>query len=82
MALASGTPVIAIEDERSSALAGPAAYLVKGEDSRLLGAALITVLVEEELAGRLAQAGRQRAATWSQQAFAEGLAKAYATITN
>jgi hypothetical protein len=47
---------------------------------RALGAALITALVEEGVAGQLAQAGRQRVATWSLKAFAGGLAQAYQDI--
>ncbi len=80
LALASGTPVISFENEQMSALVGPAAYLVKTGDVRALGAALITALVEEGVAGQLAQAGRQRVATWSLKAFAGGLAQAYQDI--
>ncbi len=79
MALASGTPAVAIESKRSDAIAGPAAYLVRG-DSRLLGAALITVLVEEEIAEKLSQAGKQRAVSWSLGAFGEGLLSTYKRI--
>jgi hypothetical protein len=45
-----------------------------------MGAALITILVEEEVAGRLSLAARQRAESWSLQAFAGALAKAYRAI--
>jgi glycosyltransferase involved in cell wall biosynthesis len=65
-----------------SALVGPAAYLVPQGDARLLGAALITVLVEEEVAQKLIQEGRQRVAAWSLPAFAAGLAQAYQDIIN
>jgi glycosyltransferase involved in cell wall biosynthesis len=80
LALASGTPVVSFESEPMSALVGPAAYLVKPGDARLLGAALITVLVEEGVAQKLAQAGRQRVEAWSLPAFATGLAQAYQDI--
>jgi glycosyltransferase involved in cell wall biosynthesis len=80
LALASGVPVVSFESEPMSALVGPAAYLVKAGDTRLLGAALITVLVEEGVSQKLAQAGRQRAGTWSPSAFADGLAQAYESI--
>jgi glycosyltransferase involved in cell wall biosynthesis len=63
-----------------SALVGPAAYLVKAGDTRAMGAALITILVEEEVSERLAQAARQRAGAWSLSAFADGLAEAYQEI--
>jgi hypothetical protein len=45
-----------------------------------LGAALITVLVEEGVAQKLAQEGRQRAKSWSLPPFADGLAQAYQEI--
>ena len=77
LALAHGRPVVSAESARTSALVGPAAYLVNGEDSRLLGAALITVLVEEGVAGGLEEAGKQRAAAWSLEAFGRELSKAY-----
>ncbi len=80
LALASGVPVVSFESEPMSALVGPAAYLVKAGDTRLLGAALITVLVEEGVSQKLAQAGRQRAGTWSPSAFVDGLAQAYESI--
>jgi glycosyltransferase involved in cell wall biosynthesis len=80
MALSSGIPVVSIEDSRTDALVGPAAYLAQPDDPRALGAALITVLVEGGVAERLSQAGRERTASWSLQAFAEALSKAYAKI--
>jgi glycosyltransferase involved in cell wall biosynthesis len=82
LALASGTPVVSIESERMDALVGPAAYLVDAGDRRALGAAIVTILVEEGVARQLANAGRQRAATWSLKAFADGLAQAYREIMN
>jgi glycosyltransferase involved in cell wall biosynthesis len=80
LALASGIPVVSFESEPMSAMVGPAAYLVTPGDARLLGAALITVLVEEGMAQKLAQEGRQRTAAWSLPAFAIGLAQAYQDI--
>jgi glycosyltransferase involved in cell wall biosynthesis len=46
-------------------------------DTRALGAALVTVLVESEIAERLSQAGRERAASWSLRAFSQELLDAY-----
>jgi len=76
-ALACGKPVVACNDPRIEALVGPAAYLAPAEDSRLLGAALITVVVEQNVAEGLAQAAMQRAAAWSGAAFAEKLSESY-----
>ena len=77
LALASGKPVVSQVSEHMDALVGPAAYLVKGGEARALGAALITVLVEEEIAERLSQLGRQRAEAWSLETFSQGLLAAY-----
>jgi glycosyltransferase involved in cell wall biosynthesis len=77
LALARGLPVVSFLDSRIEALVGPAAYLVKRDDARALGAALITVLVEGEISEQLAQGGLQRAAAWSPTAFAAGLEQAY-----
>jgi glycosyltransferase involved in cell wall biosynthesis len=79
-ALASGKPVIASQHLQTSSLVGPAAYLAAEDDSRALGAALITVVVEEEVAGRLAQAARKRAAAWTGAAYSKALFVAYRKI--
>jgi glycosyltransferase involved in cell wall biosynthesis len=68
-ALALGKPVVALETAVADALAGPAAYLVPTQAStqaleRALGAALITVLMEESIADSLEQAARERSAGW------------------
>ena len=79
-ALACGKPIVASQDPQTSRLVGPAAYLAEADDSRALGAALITVVVEEEVAGMLAQAARQRAAAWSGVAYSQALSAAYQKI--
>lgn len=53
LALASGKPLVAVEESLTAAIAGPAAYLVRGDDARTFGAALVTVLVEQEIADSL-----------------------------
>lgn len=80
LALASGVPVVATEQVLSSALVGPAAYLVSPGDARALGAALITVIVEKEIGTRLSQVGLQRAATWDPIKFSEQLVSAYQLV--
>lgn len=79
-ALACGKPIVASQHPQTSRLVGPAAYLVAGDDSRLLGAALITVVVEEDVAGKLAQAARQRAAAWTGVVYSQALSAAYQKI--
>jgi glycosyltransferase involved in cell wall biosynthesis len=80
LALASGLPVVAAEHPLADALVGPAAYLAPAGDSRALGAALITVLVEKELAGRLAHDARRRAAAWHMELFPGKLEEIYRQI--
>jgi glycosyltransferase involved in cell wall biosynthesis len=77
LALACKLPVVAAEHPLADALVGPAAYLVPAGDPRALGAALITVLVEEELAGRLSQAARRRADAWKMDRFPGKLEETY-----
>ena len=69
LALACGKPVVGLEDRLSDALVGSAAYLVgKGDtwqaNSRALGAALVTVMVEASVADSLAAQAYQRAVEW------------------
>ena len=74
LGLACARPVVARETLLADALTGPAAYLVAGaSDSRTLGAALITVVVEESVAGRLEAAARQRVANWDPAGFERAL---------
>lgn len=85
MALACGKPVIGLESRHSGALLGPAAYLTPGDGaeeaiSRGLGAALITVLVEEGVAQSLSQKARQRAAAYVPQRFSIALAEVYSAL--
>lgn len=76
-AMVSGRPIVAAENPISDALVGAAAYLVPAAKPRRLGAALITVLVEEEVADRLARAGEARAAAWEMDRYGERLLSVY-----
>jgi Glycosyl transferases group 1 len=80
LALAYGKPLVAADNDVSDALAGAGAYLAPQNDPRALGAALISVIVEEQLAQNLAQAGQQHAARWNPDAFQEELYAAYLAI--
>lgn len=81
-ALACGKPVVAAEGALASALVGPAAYLAPMDDPRALGAALITVVVEEEVAGDLAKAAGERAGGWEMQGFGARLVEVYEAIVD
>lgn len=63
-AMACGLPVAAMESVRSAAVLGDAAYLAASEDSRALGAACLSLLVEPDVAGPLRQKGLVRAAAF------------------
>lgn len=85
LALAAGKPVVGLDGERMGALVGPAAYLARrggGPEAahRALGAALISVIVEDSLADMLAQAARERSAGWSLEKFSAGLVDIYASL--
>lgn len=61
-ALASGMAIVGVENPEAGTLLGPAGYLVKSRDARLLGAACITVLAEPEVRERLRGQARERGA--------------------
>lgn len=60
-ALASGVPLAAESSAAAAAVVGAAAYLVPPSDTRALGAAVLTLLVEDSVAGALRERGLERA---------------------
>ena len=60
-ALASGTPVVGLKTPEFESVLGGAAYLVPPGDSRGLGAACLTVLIQERVSEPLREKGLQRA---------------------
>jgi glycosyltransferase involved in cell wall biosynthesis len=64
LALALGKPLVAAQDPLTEAVVGPAAYLAPAGDARTLGAGILTLIVNEEVAGSLSTAAVQRAAGW------------------
>jgi glycosyltransferase involved in cell wall biosynthesis len=79
-ALASGKPYVASASPQVEAIVGPAAYLAPAEDERGLGAALITVIVEESVTEQLSQAARKRSSAWEAESFSATLGEAYQEI--
>lgn len=82
IALAYGKPVVGLEDPVTTAIVGEAAYLIPqsppGEEvNRLLGAALISVIVERELAEALSKMALQRASRWKIEDFRRQLNTLY-----
>jgi glycosyltransferase involved in cell wall biosynthesis len=60
-ALAAGAPVVALKKPDFEAVLGEAAYLVPPGDSRSLGAACLTVLIQERVSEPLREKGLQKA---------------------
>ena len=60
-ALAAGAPVVGLKTPDFESVLGAAAYLVPPGESRMLGAACLTVLVQERVSDPLREKGRQRA---------------------
>jgi hypothetical protein len=80
-ALACGKPIIAAQEPNSAEIVGPAAYLVPKFETKKLGAALITVVVEEEVSGELSKAALARSAGWNQgQLYGNRLVEIYHQI--
>lgn len=81
-ALACRKPLVAAESASLGALVGNAAYLVQpGQtaSSRSLGAALITVVVEEGVSETLVQAAQPLTKNWRGELFSRQLAEIYRT---
>ncbi len=60
-AMAAGTPVVGLKTPDFESVLGGAAYLVPPGDSRSLGAACLTVLIQERVSEPLREKGRQTA---------------------
>lgn len=80
LALRNGKPLVAAEGLLTDALVGPAAYLAPGNDTRRLGAGLITVIVEESVSQRLSELALIRARGWESDNFREDLYAAYLAV--
>lgn len=77
-AMALGTPVITSSYGALAETADGAALLVAPEDVAGIGAAMARISADDVLAASLAASGRERAAVFSRERFAERLLSAYA----
>jgi hypothetical protein len=82
LALANGKAIVALETPLADALVGKAAYLVNSRQDqvdcvRALGAALLSVVVEDDLAQSLSRAARLRSQQWDADRFFAGLQSVY-----
>lgn len=80
LAIATGRPLIATETDFTDAIVGPAAYLAAQGDWRALGAALVTAVVEQDVAEQLEKKSLQRSIRWRQTDFAKDLLKIYGSV--
>lgn len=80
LALAHGKAIVGFHEPLTEAMAGSAAYLLAPGDLRSLGAAMITVVVEEGVRSSLEEQAKQKSAGWNASAFKSGLAELYASL--
>lgn len=79
-ALACGKPLVAEETIFTDALVGAAGYLFKPSEIKQMGAALLAIVVNEDIAERLSKAARQQTANWKTNLFQERLGSAYEQV--
>ncbi len=76
-ALSLGVPVLGFELDSIGESVGAGGYLVPEGDARGLSAAMITVVVEEEVLMALRENARLQAAAWNRAAYRKGLLRFY-----
>jgi glycosyltransferase involved in cell wall biosynthesis len=84
--LACARPLVGLESPLSDAILGPAGYLVKASEAdsgqnRALGAALLTVIVEQGLAEALSQAALRQSVSYSFERFSSELGETYRLLS-
>lgn len=79
-AMASGVPVIACQVSSIPEVAGDAAYLVAEDDARSMGAAIIAVIVQDDLRLSLINAGRGQSSKFAWRKTAQQTLEVYEKI--
>jgi glycosyltransferase involved in cell wall biosynthesis len=79
-AMASGVPVVACQVSSIPEVAGDAAYLVPVDDARQMGAAILSILVQEDLRANLINAGRGQASKFSWRKTAQKTLEVYEKV--
>ncbi len=79
-ALACARPVITLQSAGTDALVGPAGYVLPDGDTRTLGAAVLSVLVKENLAEELTERAKARRAAWEMDGFRAALGGVYSKL--
>ncbi len=80
LALAYGKAIVAQQEPLTESLLDSAGYLVAANDTRSLGAAIITVVVEDGVRAALEQQAAQKSASWSAGAFEAALQSVYSRL--
>ncbi|MBN1200464.1 MAG: glycosyltransferase family 4 protein [Anaerolineae bacterium] len=76
-AMACGTPVVACDVSSVPEVTGKAAFLVDPDDSKAMGGAILSLLLEPDLAADMRNRGLAQAQVFSWQRTAEGTLAAY-----
>jgi glycosyltransferase involved in cell wall biosynthesis len=79
-ALSCARPIITAQSPLVDALLGPAAYSLPEKDFRGMGAAMITIAIEEEVEESLSRSARERSAKWDLGLFKQKLALNYKAL--
>jgi glycosyltransferase involved in cell wall biosynthesis len=79
-AQAAGAAIVGLESRDAASIVGPAGYLVPGRDSRILGAAILTLLVEDRLRQELRGQGFERAERYRQSDLPAVLVSRFADL--
>jgi glycosyltransferase involved in cell wall biosynthesis len=72
-----GNPIVGMESLAVDAMVSAGAFLVDGKDTRAMGAALITIVVNDEVAEKLSQVARERAMNWGGATYGDKLLDVY-----
>ncbi|MCW5874632.1 MAG: glycosyltransferase [Anaerolineales bacterium] len=80
LALAHGKAIVALQEPLTEAMLDTAGYLVAEHDTRSLGAAILTVVVEEGMRAALEQQAAQKSASWNAGAFGIALQSVYTSL--
>lgn len=80
LALASGKAIVAHQDALTESILGEAGYLIKADDRRGFGAAMITCVVDEKAREKLEDAAQARTAHWKASDFQSELKKVYSQV--
>ncbi|TAK13194.1 MAG: glycosyltransferase family 1 protein [Anaerolineae bacterium] len=80
LAIACGKAVVGIDRPDIAHLAGPAAFLIKEDNSRDLGGGVIAIIIKENIRREVEDKARARSAAWHGTGFLDGLLAVYESL--